>query len=63
MAGTHQRLIDNLSLSAEQRYNSFRKLYPFLVNKLPQKHIASYIGVTPEFLSKMKAESLKKTLI
>jgi CRP-like cAMP-binding protein len=56
----HQkRLIDNLSKSAEDRYINFTKKFPSLVNTVPQKQIASYIGVTPEFFSKMKAKILR----
>jgi CRP-like cAMP-binding protein len=55
-----ERLIDNLSLTAEERFDKFCKKYPSLVQKVPQKQIASYIGVTPEFFSKMKARLLKK---
>jgi CRP-like cAMP-binding protein len=47
------RLIDNLSLPAIERYSNFCKTYPSLIRTLPQKQVASYIGVTPEFLSKM----------
>jgi CRP/FNR family transcriptional regulator, anaerobic regulatory protein len=58
---THQeRLMDNLSLSAEERFEKFCKKYPTLIQKVPQKQIASYIGVTPEFFSKMKSRLLKK---
>ena len=58
---SHQeRLMDNLSLTAEERYEKFCKKYPTLIQKVAQKHIASYIGVTPEFFSKMKARLLKK---
>jgi CRP-like cAMP-binding protein len=52
-AASQRRLIDTLSLSALERYKRFAELYPALVDSLPQKQIASYIGVTPEFLSKM----------
>ena len=55
-----QRLLDNLSLTAEERYNNFCKRYPTLVNSLPLKQIAAYIGVTPEFFSKMRHRMLKK---
>lgn len=48
-----RRLIDNLSLSALERYEGFCKYYPSLIETLPQKQVAAYIGVTPEFLSKM----------
>ncbi|MCZ8198250.1 MAG: Crp/Fnr family transcriptional regulator [Flavobacterium sp.] len=58
---SHQeRLMDNLSLSAEERFEKFCSKYPTLIQKIPQKQIASYIGVTPEFFSKMKARLLKK---
>jgi CRP-like cAMP-binding protein len=55
-----ERLMDNLSLTAEERFEKFCKKYPSLIQRLPQKQIASYIGVTPEFFSKMKARLLKK---
>jgi CRP-like cAMP-binding protein len=53
LATYQQRLTDNLGLPAIERYNSFCRLYPSLIECLPQKQVASYIGVTPEFLSKM----------
>ena len=53
LATYQHRLITNLSLTAKERYNNFCQLYPGLIQSLPQKYIASYIGVTPEFLSKM----------
>ena len=55
-----QRLIDNLSLTAEERYHNFCKRYPTLINTLPKKQIASYIGVTPEFFSRMQHRMVKK---
>jgi CRP-like cAMP-binding protein len=55
-----ERLMDNLSLSAEDRFEKFCQKYPTLIQKVPQKQIASYIGVTPEFFSKMKSRMLKK---
>lgn len=58
---SHQeRLMDNLSLTAEERFEKFCKKYPTLIQKVSQKNIASYIGVTPEFFSKMKSRLLKK---
>ena len=51
-----KRLISNLSLPAMQRYEAFCNDYPSLIECLPQKQIASYIGVTPEFLSKMLSD-------
>ncbi len=54
-----QRLNDNLSLTAHERYMKFCKTYPQLINDIPQKQIAAYIGVTPEFLSKHRAKQAK----
>lgn len=55
-----QRLIDNLSLTAEERYHNFCRRYPTLINRLPKKQIASYIGVTPEFFSRMQRQMLTR---
>lgn len=60
LVANQERLMDNLSLSAEERFEKFCMKYPELVYKIPQKQIASFIGVTPEFFSKMKTRLLKK---
>ena len=60
LVANQQRIIDNLSLSAEERYNIFCKRYPTLIDQLPQKQLASYIGVTPEFFSRMRSDMLRK---
>lgn len=48
------RVLDAISLSTEERYRKFLKKYPQIVEKVTQKQIASYLGVTPEFLSAVK---------
>ncbi|WP_431213698.1 Crp/Fnr family transcriptional regulator [Puia sp. P3] len=53
LAAHQARLVSILSLPAKERYANFCQLYPSLIGALPQKQVASYIGVTPEFLSKM----------
>lgn len=60
IAAHQQRLVSNLSLPAADRYNTFCQLYPSLIQKLPQKMVASYIGVTPEFLSKLLSNLSEK---
>lgn len=60
LVSNQERLMDNLSLAAEERFEKFCKKYPSLIQKVPQKQIASYIGVTPEFFSKMKSKMLRK---
>jgi CRP-like cAMP-binding protein len=54
-----QRLQEAMGASAIERYKSFCLKYPTLVDRISQKDIASYIGVSPEFLSKMKSEILR----
>ncbi|AHF15259.1 Crp/Fnr family transcriptional regulator [Niabella soli] len=57
----HQNRINaNLSQPAEGRYELFMKTYPGLDNRIPQKYIASYIGVTPEFFSQVKTNMFRK---
>lgn len=54
------RLLQNISSTAEDRYLSFMETYSHLSNRLPQTQIASFLGITPEFLSKLKAKLLKE---
>jgi CRP-like cAMP-binding protein len=54
LVANQQRLLDNLSLSAEARYLNFMKKYPFVLKCAPLHSIASYLGITPEFLSKIR---------
>lgn len=60
LVASQQRIIDNMSFTAEARYDKFLKKFNHLAHLIPQKQIASYLGVTPEFFSKMKARLLKK---
>lgn len=52
--GYQNRILQNISSTGEERYVSFLNDYPHLINRLPNTQIASYIGVTPEFLSKIR---------
>jgi len=51
-----RRVTSNLSKTAEQRYLEFRRHYPGLEQRISQKHIASYLGITAAFLSMMRKE-------
>ncbi|RKN83337.1 Crp/Fnr family transcriptional regulator [Ulvibacterium marinum] len=42
-----------ISLTAEERYIIFKKKYPQIINRITQKDLAAYIGITPEFMSKI----------
>jgi CRP-like cAMP-binding protein len=45
------RVLENISNTAEERYRSFLIQYPELSKRLPNTQIASFLGITPEFLS------------
>nr|WP_315034759.1 Crp/Fnr family transcriptional regulator [uncultured Chryseobacterium sp.] len=49
-----KRILQNISLNIEERYQIFTEKYPGIETRISQKFIASYLGVTPEFLSRMK---------
>ncbi|WP_305951752.1 Crp/Fnr family transcriptional regulator [Emticicia oligotrophica] len=55
------RVLQNFSSTAQQRYVSFLEQYPHLSNRLPNTQIASYMGITPEFLSKIRKDLSKKS--
>ncbi|RYY20442.1 MAG: Crp/Fnr family transcriptional regulator [Sphingobacteriaceae bacterium] len=54
------RVLQNISIKAENRYQNFLLRYPNLANRLPNTQIASYLGITPEFLSKIRKEMVRK---
>ncbi len=56
-----KRLIANLTLSAEERYKSFSEDYPLIVQRVPQYTLASYLGMSTEFLSRIRSKARKKT--
>ncbi|WP_029268479.1 Crp/Fnr family transcriptional regulator [Flavobacterium sp. KJJ] len=49
-----ERLLQNISSTAEERYESFLNNYPQLLNRIAQVQIAAFLGVTPEFLSRLR---------
>lgn len=55
------RVLQNISSTAEERYLSFLEQYPQLANRLPNTQIASYIGITPEFLSKIRKDLVHRS--
>jgi CRP-like cAMP-binding protein len=58
MINMQQRLLENVSLPAYDRFVLFVERYPNLLGRVPQIHLAAYLGITPEFLSKIKKEWL-----
>jgi CRP-like cAMP-binding protein len=60
LIATNNRIISLLSATAKERYIEFAETYPTLVQRLPLKLIASYIGITPEYLSDLRRKIAKK---
>jgi CRP-like cAMP-binding protein len=56
-----RRISDNMSLSAEERYLDFINRYPHFEQRLSLKQIASYLGITPESLSRIRRQMAGKT--
>jgi CRP/FNR family transcriptional regulator, anaerobic regulatory protein len=54
-----QRLLQSFSSTAEERYLSFIQNYSALSTRLPQTQIASYLGISPEFLSRLRNKPVK----
>jgi CRP-like cAMP-binding protein len=57
---THKRITESLSASAEERYLAFMQMYPQMVEEIPQNQIASYLGITPQSLSRIRKELTQK---
>ena len=55
-----KRIVHSLTSSAEQRYSNFLSTYPTIAQRVPQHMLASYLGITPETLSRIRAKALQK---
>jgi CRP-like cAMP-binding protein len=55
-----KRLTSIISLSLEERYAAFTTAYPNIVQRVPQHMIASYMGLTPETLSRVRKKMTGK---
>jgi CRP-like cAMP-binding protein len=53
-AGMQRRIISNLTKTAEERFTEFENKYPQLSNRFPQYVIASFLGMTTQYLSKLR---------
>ena len=60
LVALQRRMIDNLSKTAEQRYLDFLAKYPKITQRLTNIQIAAYLGVSPEFVSKIRRKITKK---
>ncbi|MDN3550125.1 Crp/Fnr family transcriptional regulator [Mucilaginibacter aquaedulcis] len=55
-----RRIISNLTQSAEERYTDFLEKYPLVAQRVPQYALASYLGMTTEFLSKIRNNKVRR---
>jgi CRP-like cAMP-binding protein len=56
LVSSQKRIVGNFSLSAKEQYLQFKKQYPTIEQRVPQYMVASYLGITKEFLSKIKSQ-------
>lgn len=59
LIATQRRLMSNMTTTAEERYNKLILDFPDIVQRVPQHMIASYIGVTRETLSRLRAQMIQ----
>lgn len=60
LASLQHRLMNTISMNAEEKYLDFSKRYPKIAQRVPQLHIASFLGMSAEFLSKVRTRLAKK---
>jgi hypothetical protein len=59
LAVLQKRIIMLMSSSAIERYQHFVETYPGIIQRVPQKMVASYLGITPEALSKVRGDKAR----
>ena len=60
LSAMQNRLIDTIAKSAQEKYLEFLKLYPTIPQRVAQHYIASYLGISAEFLSKVRTKLAKQ---
>ncbi|HEY4108693.1 Crp/Fnr family transcriptional regulator [Puia sp.] len=59
-ASMQRRIISNHTKTAEERYQYFLEKYPLMVERLPQYVVASFLGMSTEFLSKIRNQKVRR---
>jgi len=59
-AAKDKRIVHSLSADAGERYNDFLATYPTIAQRIPQHMLASYLGITPETLSRLRRKAMLK---
>jgi CRP-like cAMP-binding protein len=60
-AAKDQRIVNALSSNAEERYLEFLRAYPSIAQRVPQTMLASYLGMTPETVSRIRKNLSRKS--
>ncbi len=60
LVASQKRIVRNFSKTAKERYLFFKENYPTIENRIPQYMLASYLGITKEFLSRIKSQIAKE---
>jgi CRP/FNR family transcriptional regulator, cyclic AMP receptor protein len=60
LSSMQNRLIDTIDKTAQEKYLEFLKQYPSISQRVAQHHIASYLGISAEFLSKIRTKLVKQ---
>lgn len=60
LVNQHLRNLQMLYMNGEERYIQFRKNYPQLAERIPQKHIATFLGLTPQFFNTIHVKVLRE---
>jgi CRP-like cAMP-binding protein len=59
-AGMQKRLISNLTKTAKERFTEFEENYPLIANRVPQYTLASFLGMTTQYMSKLRNTRVHK---
>ena len=59
-AAKDKRIVHSLIADAEERYNDFLQTYPSIAQRVPQHMLASYLGIAPETLSRVRRKAMRK---
>jgi len=52
----YEKMVDRQMKTSQERFDAFMQTTPYLLDKVPQYHIATYLGMTPQYLSQLKKE-------
>ena len=55
-ATLYEKIVDRQMKTSQERFDAFMHTTPYLLDKVPQYHIATYLGMTPQYLSQLKKE-------